>query len=153
MTAYQRGNRYEAMTARLLADAGYHTWLARGSKGLADVLAIKPGQLVLVQVKSGRGIPRDGLGVNHAGWNGLYDLARDLGPSVLAVACYWQVSHPPPLMRQITGHHGAGLRHWPSKPWEPDELAPLRDLSSRASLNTRAALKGRPVIRPGRRLR
>jgi hypothetical protein len=130
------------MTADLLTRDGYHTWQARGSKGLADVLAIKPGQLLLVQVKSGRGVPREGLGVAHAGWNGLYDLAAELGPSVLAIAVYWQVGHPPPLIRQITGHHGAGLRHWPSKQFDPDVLAPLRALSTRASLNTNAARRG-----------
>jgi hypothetical protein len=144
MTAYTRGSRYERLTADLLTRDGYHCWLARGSKGLADVLAIKRGQLLLVQVKSGRGVPRDGLGVNHAGWNGLYDLATELGPSVLAVVCYWQVGHPrEPIMRQVTGHHGRGLRHWPSKRFEPDELAPLRDLSTRASFNTDAARKRR----------
>ena len=122
MTAYDRGNAYEVKTCNVLTADGYVCWQARGSKGVADVIALKRGQVLLVQVKSGQtAMPLDHLGLNHAGWNGLFELATQLG--AVPVACYWARWVRRPLWRQLTGLHTEHRQLWPSVPWTPDEVA------------------------------
>ncbi len=56
MTQYSNGRLLEYATmARLEAD-GYWTMRAPGSKGKVDVVAIKPGQILLVQCKKSKPI-------------------------------------------------------------------------------------------------
>src|SRR5215204_3316465 len=62
MTNYSRGYYGEKKTRQQLEADGYWCCEARGSKGIADLVAIKPGQILLVQVKrtaSGRIPPYD----------------------------------------------------------------------------------------------
>lgn len=56
----------------LIAD-GYEVLRAAGSKGALDLLAIKPGEQLFVQVKSGQ------QGLGPAAWNRLFDLAAMVG--------------------------------------------------------------------------
>jgi|SRR5262252_7514662 len=120
MTAYQRGSAYEVKAANVLAADGYACWLARGSKGPADVVAIKVGQVLLVQVKSGAGVYPASAGLSHAGWNALHDLAAQVG--AVPVTCYWRKWARRPTWRQITGRHTARASLWPSMPFDPDEV-------------------------------
>ena len=62
MTSYSRGYYGEKKTRQQLEADGYWCCEARGSHGVADLVAIKPGQILLVQVKrttSGRLVPRE----------------------------------------------------------------------------------------------
>ena len=68
-TAYKRGDYYEKKVAALLRSEGYWVWQTRGSKGAADLIALKAGQLMLVQVKGGKSW------VTHEAWNALYWMA------------------------------------------------------------------------------
>lgn len=73
MTNYARtGRALEHAARKLLDDAGYWTMRSAGSKGAVDVLAMKPGQTLLVQCKSNGSLP-------SAEWNELYALAARLG--------------------------------------------------------------------------
>lgn len=79
MSQYARGRRYEWQVRDHLVSEGYAAVLrTAGSKGAVDLIAFKPGELLLVQVK-GNGV----LGPTK--WNELYDLAQMVdGVPVLA---------------------------------------------------------------------
>lgn len=51
MNEYREGRRVEYAVIAHLQEQGYDTIRAASSKGLADVVAIKPGQVLLVNVK------------------------------------------------------------------------------------------------------
>jgi Holliday junction resolvase len=54
MSSYHDGRRVEYAVCHDLADNGYRVTRAASSKGFADVIAIKPGQILLVNVKRTR---------------------------------------------------------------------------------------------------
>jgi Holliday junction resolvase len=74
MTHYADGTRFEHKTRAHLADNGYEVIRAAGSKGStkADLVALKPGQLLLVQCKRSGTLPPDEWDrlVEVAGWVG-----------------------------------------------------------------------------------
>jgi Holliday junction resolvase len=114
VTLYERGGYYERKTAELFRAEGYRCWQSRGSRGFADVLAIKPGQIVLIQVKSGT------KEISGAEWTGLWQLAAELGS--VPVVAHWEVRRPVVLTR-ITGPATARLRsQWPGRPFVLDEI-------------------------------
>jgi len=122
VTAYASGNRYERRTVELLRSEGYHCWQSRGSRGPADVIAIKPRQLVLVQVKSGA------KAISGAEWNALWRLACEV--AAVPVLAEWRPVNPdkPGLglavtMHQLTGPHVAHKRAWPCTPFVTDQIA------------------------------
>lgn len=49
---YERGRRFEYATRDHLRDAGYDVFRAAGSKTKADLIAVKPGQVLIVQCKA-----------------------------------------------------------------------------------------------------
>jgi len=51
MSSYSQGRDVEYAVLHELGDNGYDTVRGASSKGLADVVAIKPGQVLLVNVK------------------------------------------------------------------------------------------------------
>ena len=65
---YAAGTRTEHKVRELLEAEGYVCARTAGSKGALDLLAVKPGELLMVQVK------RSGV-LGPAGWNRLYELA------------------------------------------------------------------------------
>ena len=69
---YRRGARFEHTTLTDLRANGYYAQRTPGSKGVADILAVKPGQVLLVQCKTSGTLP-------PAPWNALYDVAADCG--------------------------------------------------------------------------
>jgi Holliday junction resolvase len=72
MSAYTRGYLFEQKISGQLTQDGYWCIEARGSHGIADVVALKPGQVLLIQAKI------DGI-ISIADWNRLLDLATRLG--------------------------------------------------------------------------
>jgi Holliday junction resolvase len=73
------GIRFEYKTIAALADDGYVTMRAAGSKGAIDIIAMKPGQLLYVQAK------RTGI-CSAAEWDRVHELATWVGAiPVLAV--------------------------------------------------------------------
>lgn len=66
---YAQGKRLEDKVRDLLRAAGYVVLRTAGSKGACDLIAVKPGQVLLVQVKR-TSAP------GPADWNALYDLAE-----------------------------------------------------------------------------
>lgn len=54
MSGYEAGRRVEYATIRHLQDNGYDTVRAASSKGLADVVAVKPGEALFVSCKRTR---------------------------------------------------------------------------------------------------
>lgn len=114
MSAYSRGYAFERKVETYLRTNGYHVVQSRGSHGLADLVASKPGQLLLVQCKSGL------TGMDHDSWNALLDLAQQN-------ACIPVVADRPRRgvirLRRITGPHSPRSQAWPCVEFAIDELA------------------------------
>jgi Holliday junction resolvase len=73
VTNYARGRRYEWEVRDHLLSEGYSPVLrTAGSKGAVDLIAFKPGELLLVQVK-GNGV------LAPTPWNALFDCAQMCG--------------------------------------------------------------------------
>jgi Holliday junction resolvase len=71
-TGYRLGRDLEYRTKRQLERDGYWVQRAAASKGLVDLVALKPGQILLVQCKRSGSLP-------PAEWNALHTLAGMLG--------------------------------------------------------------------------
>ena len=69
---YRSGKRFEDRTGLHLTENGYFTVRAGGSRGVADLVAVKPGQVLLVQCKTDGKLP-------PGPWNALYDAAAACG--------------------------------------------------------------------------
>lgn len=118
MTSYARGKYRESRTAKRLRADGYYVIESRGSHGVADLAAIKPGQTLLVQVKTGDAR----LGGDW--WNELADAAWRAG--ALPIIADWPARGRLRL-RQITARHQPRSQRWPCVPFVTDELAELAD--------------------------
>lgn len=71
---YVSGNRYEVKVCDALKQHGWYTWQTRGSKGSADVVALRHGnEVLLIQVKSGL------TPISGNEWNAIYELAEMIG--------------------------------------------------------------------------
>jgi Holliday junction resolvase len=112
--AYRAGDRFEKRVITDLETDGYRAWQSRNSRGLADVFALKPGQVLLVQVKAGL------TGPSHQEWNGLYELAVRVGAVPL-----WadhDPEHPKRIRyRRLLGPHNDRRHDWPAVAWTADE--------------------------------
>jgi Holliday junction resolvase len=75
MTNYQRGSDFERRVGKDLAANGYEVFRSAGSRGKADLVAIKAGQILLVQCKRNGKIPREE-------WNDLLGLADRIDPTM-----------------------------------------------------------------------
>lgn len=115
---YRRGVRFEHETLADLEANGYFAVRTPGSKGVADIVAVKVGQVLFVQCKISGSLP-------PAPWNGLYDTAMTFGAvPVLAerpgahVVRYWR----------LDTRKDAGRRVQPRSPFVVDEpgQAPAR---------------------------
>lgn len=114
MTAYRRGVYREKATADALRADGYHVIESRGSHGVADLIAVKPGQVLLVQVKAGDAAFADGW------WNDLYGTAVRCG--AIPVVADWP-GRGRLRLRRITRPHSLRSRDWPCEPFTTDEVA------------------------------
>jgi len=129
VTPYALGVAAEKRTAEHLRRDGYFVIESRGSHGPADLVAVKPGQVLMIQVKRGEARLDDGW------WNELADAAAKAG--ALAIVADWPA--PPGRvrgrlrLRRITGQHHARSKAWPCALFVTDELAEaqVRALGSR----------------------
>lgn len=80
MSQYSDGRRREYKVRDLLAEAGYDIVRSAGSKGAIDLVAIKTGQILFVQVKTT-------TPPGPTSWNKLYDLAVCVGAVPVLATC------------------------------------------------------------------
>lgn len=113
MTNYQKGDRFEKRVLAELESEGYIGWQSRVSRSPADIVALKHGETLLVQVKSGS------QHIGHDEWNRLFELADTVGArAVLAVRDGRKVRY-----RQIRGKHVPRTHLWPCEPFVLDQVA------------------------------
>lgn len=124
MSNYSRGNDYERRVADELRGDGYQCWQTRGSKSAADIIALKPGQVLLVQVKGAS------EQISSNDWNALYSLAAlVLAEPIVADFPKWKPSKAGPVRyRRISGEHRHYAREWPCEEFTPDEIGKLGEL-------------------------
>lgn len=110
MSGYTDGRRVEYAVIEDLKDNGYDTLRAASSKGLADVVAIKPGQVLLVNCKR----------TTAPGPAERADLLRIAAalPGVGIPLVALKPLRQPLTYRALTG---PGPKDW--QPWTPDEVA------------------------------
>jgi len=130
MTHYQTGGHWEQAVKTLFEDqGGYEVWQARGSRGPADLIALKgtPGlvtEAVLIQVKRiTRQNPTTGVLIGHNEWNALYALATELHATpVLAAWTGLRNQKAELTMQQLDGFHVAHAGYWPAVPYTIDQI-------------------------------
>lgn len=115
-TNYSRGARFERKVAESLRADGFWVLRAAGSHGKADLIALKPGQVVLVQCKlSGPG------GVRPAEWNELWEMASAVDATAVVASINALKRGRIVYMRLIGPKSRPGMRA-PALPWTPDEI-------------------------------
>lgn len=111
---YRRGANFERIVAAALERDGYVVMRAAGSHGKADLVALKPTQVVLVQCKL-----TGTSAVRPPEWNALWDAATRAG----AIAV---IASRPARGRigyaQLTGPKTRPSRRAPAQAWTPDQL-------------------------------
>jgi Holliday junction resolvase len=113
VTGYARGVAAEKRTAAQLRKDGYYVVESRGSHGVADLVAVKPGQVLMVQVKTGE------ARLDGTWWNELHYAARRAG--ALPIVADWpRRGHL--RLRRIIGQHEPRSKLWPWAPFETDEV-------------------------------
>lgn len=133
MTHYQRGARFERAVAARLDFDGYLVLRAAGSHGVADLVAIKPGEVVLVQCKI------SGI-ISIAEWNRFYETASRAG--ALPVLAF------KPKRGVYAYHVLCGTRQArrpaPYAVWVPDTLSDNR--STNLDVPTSGTIRGRSIL-------
>lgn len=104
MTHYDGGAAFERETRKHLENDGYWVIKAAGSKGKADLVAIKPGQVLIVQCKRNGTCPP----AERAEVRRIAALLPGVGVPLVA-------SRPRVTFRELTGN---GPREW--RPWVSD---------------------------------
>jgi len=105
---YKNGAAAEYRIQTDLETDGYACLRAAGSHGKADIIALKPGQILLVQVK------RSNPQLTPADRNALLELARITGG--LPIVAY-KPPRKPVIYRQLTG---LGPKDW--RPFHTDQI-------------------------------
>ena len=108
MSGYRQGRDVEYEVIHSLTEDGYDTIRAASSKGLADVVAIKPGQVLLVNVK--RTTPP-----GPAERKALLRVASHLPCVAVPLVA---LGRPSLQFRRLTG-----VEPWAWVPWFADEVA------------------------------
>ena len=104
------GDAFERATAKRLRADGWQVVRAAGSLGPADLVALAPGIVLLVQCKSGAEI------MSHEEWNDLLSLADRLG--VFAIVAD-RPARGVYRYRRIVAVHVARGRYWPADLYVP----------------------------------
>ena len=114
MSYYRQGREVEYATCHDLKDNGYDIIRGSSSKGFADIVAIKPGQALHINVKKTKPpSPADrAYLIDRASWIGALPLVA-LGPASKLT------------YRRLTG---PGPADW--EPWTPDEIGRPTDRRS-----------------------
>lgn len=109
-TGYRLGVALEYRVKALLERDGYYVVRSAASKGVVDLAAMKPRQLLLVQCKRSGALP-------PAEWNELYDLAASLGAvPVMAVKGLRRTE-----LYRLTARKDGSRRRQPMEPFTTDE--------------------------------
>lgn len=114
MSAYEQGRRIEYKVVHLLAANGYETQRAASSKGVADVIGIKEGQVVLVSCKRSKMPPP----AERADLLRVASLLPGLVPLVA-------IGLPRLTFRKLLG---PGPNQW--EPWVADEMENMMSASA-----------------------
>ncbi len=110
-----RGSAFERKVAAQLTEDGYLVIRAAGSHGAADLVAVKPGQVLFVQVKLG------GAGAcSPAEWNEFFRLASQV--QALPILAY-RPGRQGVAYWLVTGPKERATRLPPAVAWTPDEVA------------------------------
>lgn len=104
-TGYQLGYSFERRVLSILEGMGYFVTRSSGSKGLADLVAVRKGSVLFVQCKRSGKIP-------SSEWNALYELAIAHGADAVVADTSTGVGTN---LRIITGPYSG--RDWPSIPF------------------------------------
>lgn len=107
MSNYFNGATFERKVAAKLTHDGYAVVRAAGSKGACDLVCLKPGQVVLVQVK------RTNPQLPPAERSALWQLAQFCGG--LPIVAFQPEPRKPIRYRLLTGY---GPKQWTD--WSPD---------------------------------
>lgn|SRR5215216_243486 len=107
-TNYRNGRAYEYLIRDALEADGYSCIRAAGSKGKADLIALKPGEILLVQVK------RTNPQLTPLERAGLLELARITGGRPIVA---YKPSRKPVIYRELTG-----LGPKDHQPFYPDQI-------------------------------
>lgn len=110
MSNYSNGAAHERRTKLKLEADGYYVIKSAGSKGAADLVALKPGQILLVQGKLSGHLP-------PAEWNDLWELAGRLGALAIVVIRGQK-------MFRITGPKSGRGERQPWEAFQTDEVGP-----------------------------
>jgi hypothetical protein len=99
-----------------LEGAGYYVDKAGGSRGAADLIALRRGQVLLVQCKVDASTDR------HRGqwWNELYDLAERLDVTPVLAETPMAGRARTVVLRRLIGRHAPGSAAWPMIPFNID---------------------------------
>lgn len=130
MTGAARGIYLERRVAEDLATRGWFTIRAAGSHGVADVVAIRPGETVFIQCKT------DGQ-IRGTEWNRLYEICHGLG-TVPLVAQWETKTHRKIMYVQITGPHKAHSRDWDFCRWAPITAAAIPAMAKETAAKVQA---------------
>lgn len=118
-SAYERGVRFERAARDDLQEHGYEVIRSAGSKSKIDLIAIKPGQLLLIQCK-----PAGPNKLPNADWNRLFELARmcDAEP-IVAVKISGRVKPEyRRLLVRLVPRQQPALERGHFELWSPDPL-------------------------------
>lgn len=111
-----KGAGRENRVRKQLERDGYWVVRSAASKGAADLLAIKTGEILVVQVKSG-----ELWRVGPAEWDELWELCRRIGGVPVVVQCQ---DRKPDLWWRVTGPKtGRKVKAQPCEPFVLDEVA------------------------------
>lgn len=120
MTQYARGATFERQVMKDLARFGWEVFRSAGSHGKADVVAIRPGRILLIQCKiSGE--------IDRAEWNEVVRMAERLQPNpgsrrvvlpMMAVRINIRLVEYRELLREL--EHGE-RRALAFRSWNPEE--------------------------------
>lgn len=114
MTNYAAGTRFEHRVRDHLTANGYQVVRSAGSKTKIDLIALKPGQVLLIQCKRNGALP-------PAEWNALVTLAAVL-PGLIPVLAYAGPLGRGLHLTELTGPKTPRARTQPCRPFTVDTL-------------------------------
>jgi len=118
----RRGYHAEYRCRELLEADGYLVWKSAGSLTAADLIAAKPGEWLLVQVKAGEAT------LQHDWFNELFEIAhalthnRHAGSYSRVHAIVADFPKRKMRLRRITGLHVFHAQTWPLEAFSTDEV-------------------------------
>jgi Holliday junction resolvase len=120
VTHYHNGYVFERKVAADLTGDGYYCVQARGSHGVADVVALKAGQVLLVQCKTNGDLP-------PGEWNALFEHAASAGAVPLLA---WRPDRGVIQYLRLTGTRTARMARAarPCQLWRADEILSTEDV-------------------------